>query len=276
MNLLGTEWTDWLLPWNSGPVDHAKIAADGKKGSTEAKERVNKASKDKLTTALDAIDELLTKEGDRKSSVETRLTTMVGLASVAATLVTGITLAEASSSMKLENPWRWIIALLVMYLVLQLFDAIHWAVIGLGRRAYSTLTAEDVLPQSGLAEEDWLRQRIVERVEMLHDNRELTNEKVTAMAVAHRAVANFAGGLLALAVVGLASIGWMTAPTNPLVEELKTDGQLRTMLQGAQGPMGPQGAVGPRGERGERGETGPSGKSAPARQAPKGQTTGNR
>lgn len=63
---------------------------------------------------------------------------------------------------------------------------------------------------------------------------------MTALAVAHRAAENFAGGLLVLSVaaVVMASRG---PGDSALLDTLRNDSELRQLLRGPAGPQGPPG-----------------------------------
>jgi hypothetical protein len=248
MSLLGSAAFDLLLPWSEGSVDADALKAKRKKATDEAKTRVAGANIKTLKKVLEDIDDLLSSDDERRSGVETRLTTMLGLTSIAAAMVTGIPVALASGTLRIEGLTRWSVIAVLLYLVLQLCDAVVWAIRGLERRTYWSLDADDVLPKVGMTDEERLRERIVEGVGMHFDNREKTNEKVTAMAVAHRAATNF------IVCVFLLAIGLLALPLpvaqNATVEALKTDSALRAMLQGPVGPPGPAGPAGPVGPSG--------------------------
>jgi len=251
---LGSKWMDFVLPWANGAINSAQCDEKREGAIKEASEGVKEADLKSLKRSKESMTGLLESDEDRRASVDGRLTTMVGLASIAAALVTGIIVAQASGTLKIESPARWVIAIVVLYLALQLCDAICWAIHGLQRKDYFSLTATDALPKPNLSEEERLRADIVERAEMLHDNRKITDEKVTAMAVAHRAAMNFAVGLFALAVAGL--LASPRAPQNAALDALKTDVAIRAMLQGPPGPQGPQGQPGSAGAAGPRGPRG--------------------
>lgn len=219
MIFLGSKWMDLVLPWAEAAADSTALDSMRQKVIREASEGVKSADLKSLEKFQEGISFLLQSDEERRISVDGRLAMMVGLASIAATLVTGILVAQASGTLKIGSPVRWVIASIVVYLVLQLCDAICWAIYGLQRKNYSSLTIQNFLPQPALSEEERLREEIVSRIEMLHDNREATNEKVTAMAVAHRSAMNFAVGLLVLAVAGMLALPFTplrnTAPNTP-------------------------------------------------------------
>ncbi len=200
--------------------------------------------KDDLTTYLASVQELLHREQERRQGVDGRLTTIVGLSSIAGTIVIGTIITP--------RPLRGAVGLLVIlalfYLVLQLCSAIIGAVIGLGRRGYRASMAEDVLP-AGEAQTVHLRRQIRSCVATLADHRSLNNGKVTMMAVAHRAMLNFLGGLLLLALFGIVQAVTIK-PTDELVHRLREDHELRELLRGPVGHPGPRGEAGPPGPPG--------------------------
>ena len=102
------------------------------------------------------------------------------------------------------------------------------------------LDATDVLP--GIDEELSVhcRRQISVCFDTLDQNRTLNNEKVGEMAVAHRAMTNFIWGLFLVAVAGCFML-WLHAPETNVVEQLKTNQNLRELLRGPRGEPGPAG-----------------------------------
>lgn len=209
-------------------------------------------TKDELTTYLASVKELLDREQERRQGVDTRLTTIVGLSSIAGTIVVGAMITPRS----LHGVFGLLLMLALFYLALQLCSAILGAVLGLGRRGYRASMPEDVLPAAE-AQTVHLRRQIRSFVATLADHRALNNEKVTMMAVAHRAMLNFLVGLLVLAVIGIVQ-ALTIKPTDDLLQRFRGDHELRELLRGPIGNPGPQGEAGPQGPPGT-----PSGTSPP-------------
>jgi hypothetical protein len=259
--ILGTSAFDFILPWWM-PLTAAEMDAEKVKRQEQidqATKRITSKNKDELKTVLGDLDVLTDADDERRKSVDTRLSTIVGLTSIAATLVTGLIVAQAAGTLSLSNTWsRGLIALLALYLVIQLCDAIGWAIKGQSRAKYREDSIDSVIRDTICSEENWLRKRIVEKVEQMLDNKAQIDTKVTMMAVAHRATANFVGGLIVLSLVGLAA-SLQPKLEKPMLEALRKDVAIRLLLQGPPGPPGPKGDMGP------RGAVGPTGKSeAPA------------
>jgi hypothetical protein len=194
-----------------------------------------------LREYLSSCQGLLATEHERRQGVDARLTTIVGLSSIAGTIVLGSMLAQPPS-LRYGLP-GWVLALGPLYLTLQACSAILAAVLGLGRRGYRAITPTDVLPEQNEAPGVQLRRQITNCLHVLDDDRINNNEKVTHMAVAHRAMLNFLGGLLGLAILGT----WHTitaSPRDELMERLHQDHTLRELLRGPQGPQGNPGLQG--------------------------------
>jgi hypothetical protein len=257
---------DCVVPW-AKPLTQEQKDAEAKQTTDECtatENQIKHANREALTQALTDLASLIENDAERRRSVDTRLSTMVGLASIAATVVTGIIIAQAAGTLKVSSGYaRWTLGALAFYLTLQLCDAIYWAIRGQSRQGYKIDTVLDVLPQPLIPEEDRLRQRMFVLVGQLHFNRESINKKVTAMAIAHRAATNFAVGLLALSVVGMFMMS--LEPTEPpVVEALGTDATLRDLVRGPVGPAGPVGSQGPIGQTGATGPRGDVGPPGPA------------
>jgi hypothetical protein len=103
------------------------------------------ADGDAMEPHLSACKGLLNGEDGRRQSVDTRLTTIVGLASIAGTIVFGSLLSQAGA-LRGTIAIRSLLAAGSLYLTLQICSAILAAVQGLGRRNYVELDPDDILP----------------------------------------------------------------------------------------------------------------------------------
>jgi hypothetical protein len=225
------------------------------------------AKEEILVQYLAACKAALNDEARRKQSVDARLTTIIGLSSIAVTIVFGTILTNIPHTTSILS---WLILLSTWYLILQLVSAIHAGVCGLERRAYDTMPFTDLLP-SKEASTHYCRRHIQLFFAILVQNQDQNNAKVTQMAVAHCAMKNFIGSLVIFAII--ASIHHVVEPTSDeLVNRLKTDRDLREILRGPQGQPGPAGEQGPPGSEGQPGPAGPQGPPglAPVVSAPTG------
>lgn len=256
--VVGSWLLDFLIPWNA-LLSQEDIALDNtRKADTikTAKACILGADRTTLRRILADIASLTEIESERRSSVDARLAAIVGLGSIAATLAMGIVIAQAAGTLKMSAGFaRWTVNALAFYLILQLCNAIFWAVRGQARHVFQTATVEDLLSQTAQPDEEVLRKRIVTAVESLQFNQDSVNSKVTAMAVAHRSAMNFAGGLLVLSLIAML----MTPPNdagNAVLNALKTPFGASQLHQGPMGPRGPPGPVVSKGRVGLRGVRG--------------------
>lgn len=192
-----------------------------------------------------ACKDALDAEQQRQQSVEARLTTIVGLFSIASTVVFGAILTAMPSANGLPRVSQWLLAgmfLSLAYIVLQLISAILAGVRGSERRNYASYP--DLLPNPLESSMDYCRRQIKQFSSVLEDTREQNNEKVTQMAVAHRAMKNFIWGILFFAI--FASLYRISGPSaaSELVNQFKTD---RALFKDLRGPQGERGKTGPRG-----------------------------
>ncbi|MBI4906995.1 MAG: hypothetical protein HY820_25435 [Acidobacteria bacterium] len=183
----------------------------------------------------------LEQERQRRQSIESRLTTMIGLSSIAGTIVFGTLLANTPRAGGLLD---WLILACLLYLVLQIASAILAGVRGLERRPYPQPSTADLLVAVDETPAHHARCRLREFLEIFVEHQERNNEKVTQMDVAHCATKNFIAGLLVLAL--LATVSRLVAPPRPdLVDRLANDASFRRALaetfRGPQGPPGPPG-----------------------------------
>jgi hypothetical protein len=157
-----------------------------------------------LVAYLGECTKLLAAEDARRQSVEARLTSIVGLSSIAATIVFGSILAQAAGTLQVQRHWlRWVLALGALYLAIQLCCAIIAALGGLERRSYLSTVQHDIFPlPTGEDRSVFLSRRIRDSLSVLSDHQTVNNVKVTRMAIAHRAMKNFLWALLLLAMVG--------------------------------------------------------------------------
>ena len=259
--VVGTAAFDCVLPW-SAPFAAGQEDADKAARASAAAEvvaRVANSQKDDLKAALEELVTLVDAEDERRKGVDTRLSTIVGLTSIAATLATGLIIAQAAGTLSFSSTWsRGLFAVLALYLVVQLCDAIWWAIRGQSRATYEADAVTDVVRDPALSEEGWLRQRIGDKANQWLDHQTQNNRKVTAMAVAHRATANFVCGLIVMSIAGLIA-SFQPPSDKPAIKALRENAELRSLLQGPQGVPGPKGARGLQGPEGPRGEPGPAG-----------------
>ncbi|MCX6626469.1 MAG: collagen-like protein [Candidatus Solibacter sp.] len=198
-----------------------------------------------LTAHLASCNVLLQAEQERRQSVETRLTTIIGLSSIAGTIVLGTMFTPHA----VTGTERALLSLGLLYLALQVSSAILAAVRGLGRRSYLAPTPAHVLPGAHEAATVHLRRQISACLLALADHQVHTNDKVTHMAVAHRALKNFVFGLLFLAALGT----WhrlTSTPPDELLDRVRKEHVLQELLRGPQGPQGLRGPTGPAGPAG--------------------------
>lgn len=259
---LGKPWFDWLIPW-AVPIPEATTADENRAAESlrDTESRIKHANNQALTVLMTGLAVLIEAEVERRRSIDTRLSTVVGLCSVAATLVLGLVIATAAGTMKLHGLLGWIVVVFAVYLVVQLCVAIFWALRGQSRYGYRVDTVSDLLPTPDASEEAQRRDRVLTWVGQLQFNQTQVNRKVTAMAVAHRAVMNFTVGLILLTVVA-AVLALQKTPddVDATWERLRDDAALRELLRGPAGPVGP---AGPRGAVGPAGPVGPRGAAPP-------------
>lgn len=200
-----------------------------------------------LREYLDECLRLLDEESDRRQGVEARLTSVMGLSSIAGTVLFSGIVAQATGAIHSQSAvFRWGMAFGALYLTLQLCSAILAAVRGLSRKSFTVATGGVVLPVKDEDRTEYFRRRILWCLQTLTSHRPQNNDKVTEMAKAHCALTNFLIGLLLVAVF----CGWFAVRQNSgndAIEMLQKNQKLYDLLRGPQGPSGP---TGPKGDPG--------------------------
>jgi len=149
---------------------------------------------------LEAVDALVADEKDRRQSVETRLTTVLGFVTVASTLAMGaIGLRVHDGLLGTCVPLGILAVLLMSFMVVQVIRAGFAAISGLER---GSVDAPPVHVTIAATHDPSLSVSVAEhRMKYLESLGELTNRKVNELAIAHEALRNFLRGALALICV---------------------------------------------------------------------------
>lgn len=231
----------------------------------------------KLGLTADRCEVLLDDENRRREQIEARLTSVLGLSTVTGAIMAAtLTIRFGAAS---GRPETWIsktFSVFVLYIVMQLACGLLSAVAGLKRRKYASLQRGDedapgsCLPGIAESEAHYMYRKLKLCIDALHDNYAANNDKVSRMAVAHRAIENALGGVLLLIafVTGVALYGPQSgAIEGEIVSRLRGEPALVDMLRGPAGARGPQGRAGKDGEPGPPGERGPSGEPGPPGEA---------
>lgn len=220
---------------------------------------------ERLADAVVACESVLDREGERRRSVELRLMGVLALATgLGAILAVVLSRLDPNQTKYPVVGWTGslLIAAVSLYAGIQLLCALLAAIRGIERQTLSYMRVVDVLGRPEVSHADLLRQRAGRIVELIHEQQELNNRKVEAMAIAHRAMKNFFTAGLGLVVLLTASAfaGKNDGATVDNVKEvLRTDRDLQDLLRGPPGPSGPIGPSGARGEKGDPGASGPKG-----------------
>ena len=219
---------------------------------------------DGLSRLRGATEALIAAEDARRASVEARLTTTFGLASVATSLLLGVLSAFYD-----KGPPRNLAGAIVLaglaYMLSQVVRAGTAAVAGLRRRTYPASVLKDLAPAAGESAEQHDLRVTKHLIELTSDHAELNNRKVDSMDIAHVAARNLLAGV-GVVLVGLVASMFSArsaadAKWQDWEEHLKASPSVQSLLRGPPGQPGPAGETGQTGAQGPRGETGPRGVS---------------
>ena len=129
---------------------------------------------------------------ERVQSVESKLMSLFTLTSVfSAAVVAGIATSSGLGVVEETAPiFVWIVRLLVFYLAFQCWCLLRATLAGLKRRNYRQLSPTDIAPQDGEGDDVYRIRLLNLQANYMRSNEHVVNEKVSAMAVAHAALAN--------------------------------------------------------------------------------------
>ena len=179
--------------------------------------------------------------------MEARLTSILGLSSIAGTVAFGGFFLGSSGLSLVQSPLlRRLMTAAGCYLVLQICAAILAAVRGLARKPYLNFTISDLTPSAGESSTTSLHRKAERTLEVLSDHDTQNSRKLTEMAVAHCAMRNFLRALLVFTLLAVISAA-QTNKGDELTDTLRKNHDLNELLRG---PQGPQGIAGPKGDPG--------------------------
>lgn len=145
-----------------------------------------------LASARLVVETAIDAEEDRKTSVETRLSTMLGQATLSSGIILGVAAVILS-----DNIERYRLSSVLPVLLCALLSAanvvcaIRAAVHGLSRRAYLQPSITELLEPHRPE-----REQLEDAVDRLADHQWHNNAKMTQLAISHRAMQNALGYLL--------------------------------------------------------------------------------
>jgi hypothetical protein len=148
------QWVvDWLWPHVYEPTPEENALEEEKEAQRRVKydrllERLVKGTEaDEIKDALAACEKLEEAEMDRRKSFEARLTSILGMTSVATALLGAfIAIQTRIGGSESLNGYLMVLILMIVYGMIQLLRALLAAVKGLKRRPQYSITVEDYLP----------------------------------------------------------------------------------------------------------------------------------
>lgn len=137
--------------------------------------------------SLENIKEILDFEEERKKNIESKLTSIIGLTSIVAT----ITIAtEFTKPPELIQNYYIILLFIKTYIMLQLVSALVAAVNGLQRKSYQQNNIKDIMPKKDETKSEFQIKIMKSYAECFWQNNKINSEKIDQMAIAHRALKN--------------------------------------------------------------------------------------
>ena len=144
--------------------------------------------------ACKVVDELVSAQRERCRSVDAKLQALIPLAPVVVTLI----VAFVAFLTRNPAPYRVGSVVVAIYVALQLIRTLFAAVTGIQRKAFRELWIKEVTPKDQETEDEYRVRITNEKTRCLVANTRIIDDKVTQLAVAHRAIKNALFGLLIL------------------------------------------------------------------------------
>jgi hypothetical protein len=225
--------------------------------SAEGMCRCNATSETVLREVLGAAGKLLAAEEDRRAHVQARLTSILGLTSIASAVAFGLLtnmFAKGFQSPKTIGLYTATIA--SVYVLLQLSRALLAAIDGLGRTSVLSLTAADILPEANECSSTYLTRQIQNTIDCAQDMGERNQHRVNCIALAHRALKNFLCGVMVLVIILAFLIVFARPASDPLATQIQQVAESLSKITALKGDVGPAGPIGPMGPPGPSGSAG--------------------
>jgi hypothetical protein len=236
----GIDIRDLLFPLAESPTDEQARKAEERLKDQAARIEQTKSPEPYLL----AYSALLSGEENRRQGAESRLTSILGLSSIAGTLVIGEILGVASGAVHFPN-WIWTLVTLLgtLYLVFQISSATHAAVRGLSSQNHIAVTAGDLVADDGEDSDAFARRQAILRLRQYTDLQTINDSKITWMNTAHQALKQFIVGIAVLALLGT-SFALTARPEDSTLRFIKQSQEIQHLLQGPTGPQGEKGQPG--------------------------------
>jgi hypothetical protein len=238
------ELRDWFYPTMDPPTAEQVCRTSARENALLAAAEAHPDSK----AVAQAYTELLANETERLKSVEARLSGILSLTSITASLLVGGMFVLLNGGLSDSSLWlRVTAAAALLYLNLQVVCSTLATICGMSRATWDYPSIDDLLPPSSISPQEFNRQIALNNCRRLLGAERNINDKVTQMAIAHRAIRNFAAGSALIAVLGFAAVG-LQRPGSAAAKAIRNDPGIQKLLTGPQGPPGP---AGPKGEPGQ-------------------------
>lgn len=203
-----------------------------------------------IEAALESLEKVEETELERRRSIESRLTAVLGMTSISTALFGALISLQAKlGDSKSLDGLLWPAIGASTYGMTQLLLATRAAVNGLKRRGQIAMGIEDYLPAPGETQKERKIRTAKELVKKILDD-EVTNcRRADRMEVAHVALRNFLVAMLLLAVFWpmgflLSRKASPSLETGPAIREILSNPVLIERLRGPAGSMGPPGPPG--------------------------------
>ena len=146
-----------------------------------------------LATVENMLTQRMTQSETRTATVDGKLLSLFRLTSLLATLVIALLAGAAGlipSVQREERSLVWAAIGLILYMVAQLICAVNSTIKGLEASGYVSQTKATIMPLPGETVYQYKRRQFRDIIFVAEQNEWRTNQKVSHMKVAHRAIRN--------------------------------------------------------------------------------------
>ena len=150
-------------------------------------------------------------ETERRRGVETKLLAIGSVAPIAVTIMVAAVSFLSSGRVRDFVPVSVIvISIMAFYVALQFLCAMLAAIGGVSRKKYNVSNISEIMPNGEEDLNGYLRKTCGELAQRIEQHREMTNTKVSQLAVAHQAMRNAVRALVVGLLILVGVIVWET------------------------------------------------------------------
>lgn len=166
------------------------------------------ADRDVVRTVYERLSAELETEAERRRAVESKLLAAGSVAPIAVTIMIAVATVLSSGRLQEFVLESVVITFVAFYAALQFLRATLAAINGLSIKSYTVPTVSAILLASKEELVGYLRSASNDHVRRLEQHREMTNEKVSQLALAHESIKNAVTAIVIALLILFGLIVW--------------------------------------------------------------------